>query len=50
MIEINPLAQLQDGSIMCMDAKFAFDDNAEFRQPEVFGMRDTSQEVGESCV
>ena len=27
-----------------MDAKFGFDDNAEFRQPEVFKLRDISQE------
>lgn len=46
MVEINPLAQLEDGSIMCMDAKFGFDDNAEWRQPEIFSLRDTTQEVG----
>lgn len=44
MIEINPLAELQSGTVMCMDAKFGFDDNAEFRQPEVFALRDKSQE------
>ncbi|KAL3898248.1 MAG: hypothetical protein SGCHY_002871 [Lobulomycetales sp.] len=44
MVEINPLAQLEDGSIMCMDAKFGFDDNAEWRQPEIFSLRDTTQE------
>ena len=27
-----------------MDAKFGFDDNAEFRQSEVFELRDVSQE------
>lgn len=27
-----------------MDAKFGFDDNAEFRQKEVFELRDRSQE------
>lgn len=27
-----------------MDAKFGFDDNAEFRQQEVFSLRDISQE------
>jgi succinyl-CoA synthetase beta subunit len=32
MIEINPLAEIQSGEVMCMDAKFGFDDNAEFRQ------------------
>ena len=44
MIEINPLAELSDGQVMCMDAKFGFDDNADFRQKGVFGLRDTSQE------
>lgn len=28
----------------CLDAKVKFDDNAEFRQKEVFGLRDTTQE------
>lgn len=27
-----------------MDAKFGFDDNADFRQKDVFGLRDTTQE------
>jgi succinyl-CoA synthetase beta subunit len=27
-----------------MDAKFGFDDNADFRQKEVFQLRDTTQE------
>jgi hypothetical protein len=27
-----------------MDAKFGFDDNADFRQKEVFELRDTTQE------
>ncbi|KAJ3201690.1 hypothetical protein HK099_002125, partial [Clydaea vesicula] len=44
MIEINPLAELSNGEVMCMDAKFGFDDNAEFRQPDIFSLRDISQE------
>jgi len=43
-IEINPLGELADGKVLCMDAKFGFDDNADFRQPEVFKLRDVSQE------
>lgn len=43
-IEINPLAQTSDGSVLCMDAKFGFDDNAEFRQKEIFSLRDITQE------
>ncbi|TFL06463.1 succinate-CoA ligase [Pterulicium gracile] len=43
-IEINPLAETKDGAVLCMDAKFGFDDNAEFRQTDVFNLRDISQE------
>jgi len=43
-IEINPLTETKDGAVLCMDAKFGFDDNAEFRQQDVFGLRDVSQE------
>lgn len=43
-IEINPMGELADGTILCMDAKFGFDDNAEFRQKDVFALRDISQE------
>ncbi|KAB5582475.1 hypothetical protein GE09DRAFT_944207 [Coniochaeta sp. 2T2.1] len=43
-VEINPLSETSDHKVMCMDAKFGFDDNAEFRQKEVFEMRDTTQE------
>ena len=31
-------------AVFCLDAKMRFDDNAEFRQPEIFGERDWSQE------
>lgn len=30
--------------VVCMDAKLLFDDNAEFRQPDVFSLKDWSQE------
>ncbi|KAL1739344.1 hypothetical protein HDZ31DRAFT_85931 [Schizophyllum fasciatum] len=43
-IEINPLAETKDGAVLCMDAKFGFDENAEFRQKDVFALRDISQE------
>ena len=43
-IEINPLSETSDHQVMCMDAKFGFDDNADFRQKEVFSWRDESQE------
>lgn len=43
-IEINPLAETKDGHVLCMDAKFGFDDNAEFRQADVYALRDITQE------
>ncbi|PGH13721.1 hypothetical protein AJ80_06226 [Polytolypa hystricis UAMH7299] len=43
-IEINPLSETSDHKVLAMDAKLGFDDNAEFRQKEVFSWRDTTQE------
>jgi len=43
LFEINPFVELADGSLMCMDAKLNFDDNAKFRQEELFKMEDKSQ-------
>ncbi len=43
-IEINPLSETEDHKVLCMDAKFGFDDNASFRQKEVFSWRDLTQE------
>ena len=43
-IEINPLSETSDHQVLAMDAKLGFDDNAEFRQKEVFSYRDTTQE------
>lgn len=45
-IEINPLSEVvgQDKKVICMDAKFGFDDNASFRQQEVYSWRDLTQE------
>lgn len=44
MVEINPLVVTKDGSIMALDAKMGFDDNALFRRPEISELRDKSQE------
>ena len=44
MIEVNPLAEDQDGNVIAADAKLNFDDNAEYRQKELFALRDPSQE------
>lgn len=43
-IEINPLSETSDHQVLAMDAKLGFDDNAEFRQQEVFSWRDKTQE------
>lgn len=44
MVEINPMAEDRKGKVLCMDCKINFDDNAEFRQKEVFELRDRTQE------
>jgi len=44
LLEINPLAETSNGQVMAMDAKLNFDDNAAYRQPEIFALRDKSQE------
>lgn len=44
LLEINPLAETPDGRVMVCDAKLNFDDNAEFRQKDVFSHRDRTQE------
>jgi succinyl-CoA synthetase beta subunit len=43
-VEINPLAETCDGEIICVDAKVNFDDNAFFRQKEIFSWGDDTQE------
>eukprot|EP00938_MAST-03A_sp_MAST-3A-sp1_P004887 g4887.t1 len=44
LIEINPLVETPDGNLVICDGKLNFDDNAEFRQKDVFDYRDTTQE------
>ncbi|XXG44023.1 hypothetical protein AAC387_Pa01g3925 [Persea americana] len=44
MLEINPIAETSDGQLVAADAKLNFDDNASFRQKEIFALRDSSQE------
>ena len=44
LIEINPLIITQDNKIVCLDAKMNFDDNAIFRRPEIYQLRDLSEE------
>jgi succinyl-CoA synthetase beta subunit len=43
-IEINPLAVTDDGQLLVLDAKVAFDNNAEFRHPDLEALRDLSEE------
>ena len=44
-VEINPVGIMANGRVMCMDAKLGFDENAEFRQKEIFeNFRDKTQE------
>lgn len=44
MVEINPIVVTGGGSIVALDAKMSFDDNALFRRPEISELRDKSQE------
>ena len=43
-IEINPLAVTGDGRLLVLDAKVGFDNNAEFRHPELEQLRDLTEE------
>jgi len=42
-VEINPFGETPDGRVVCFDAKINFDDNAEFRQADIFAMDDMSE-------
>lgn len=42
--QINPLVETEDKRLVAADAKMNFDDNAAFRQKEIFAMRDPTQE------
>lgn len=42
--QINPLAETSDKKLVAADAKLNFDDNAAFRQKELFALRDPTQE------
>lgn len=47
LLEIAPLARLENGLFASLDAKLVIDDDAAKRQPDIFRLRDTSQEVEE---
>jgi succinyl-CoA synthetase beta subunit len=43
-IEINPLAVTDKGQLLVLDAKVGFDNNAEFRHPDLEQLRDLTEE------
>lgn len=42
-VEINPFVETKDGNVVAVDAKISFDDNAEFRQKDIFALEDNSE-------
>jgi succinyl-CoA synthetase beta subunit len=44
LLEINPLALTSAGELLCLDCKINIDDNALFRQPALYALRDKTQE------
>ena len=44
LIEINPLIITKKNKLICLDAKMNFDDNAIFRRPEIYKLRDLNEE------
>ena len=44
LIEINPLILTKSDELICLDAKMNFDDNAIFRRPEIYELRDLNEE------
>jgi len=44
LAEVNPLVLLKDGSVVALDAKMSFDDNALYRHPDIVEFRDVDEE------
>jgi succinyl-CoA synthetase beta subunit len=44
MLEINPLVETNDGQLLVLDAKVSFDSNALYRHPDIFALRDETEE------
>lgn len=44
LLEINPLSIMKNGTVIAIDAKINFDENALYRHPEVAELRDSTQE------
>ncbi|OQE36837.1 hypothetical protein PENCOP_c011G04532 [Penicillium coprophilum] len=47
LVELNPLVRTDDGEFVCLDAKFAFDDLARYRQKDIFALEERSPEEEE---
>lgn len=45
LLKMAPLARLENGLFASLDARLVIDDDAAKRQPDIFRLRDTSQEV-----
>ncbi len=44
MLEINPLIVSKQGELKCLDAKVSFDSNSLYRHPDIFALRDETEE------
>ena len=44
LLEINPLALVETGELVCLDAKISFDDNALYRHADIVALRDITEE------
>ncbi len=44
LVEINPLVVTTDGTVMALDGKMSFEENALFRHPDIVALRDESEE------
>ena len=47
MVEVNPLILTEQGDVVALDCKMAFDDNALVRHPDVLALRDLNEEAVE---
>ncbi len=44
LIEINPLVLTEDNSLVCLDAKISFDDNALYKHADILSLKDPNEE------
>jgi succinyl-CoA synthetase beta subunit len=44
LLEVNPLVLTKEGTLVALDAKMTFDDNALFRHPDIAALRDAAEE------